>query len=167
MKLILFLSFCCVFQQQIFSQSTALVRSTTGASGASSVVVNDGNAYLIQQSIGQPSAIGTSDTGNYLLRQGFIQPDILAKIVDKNIPLNLHLNIYPNPFYQQITLTFLEEVTSEIYINVFDLLGRQVFKKDFKKSQQADVVLDELPSGEYILKTIANQKQFVAKIIKR
>lgn len=167
MKLILIFSFCCVFQQQILSQSKSLLRSTTGVSGSSRIVVNEGNTYVIQQSIGQPSVIGTIEDGNYIFRQGFIQPDVLAKIVDKNVPLNLQVKIYPNPFDKHISLFFVEEVKSDINIKVFDVLGRQIFKTVFQKRQQTDVILDKLPLGEYLIKIIANKKQFVAKIMKK
>lgn len=167
MKLLLLISFCCVFQQQVLSQSNPIIRSTTGASGASIQVEKENKTLLIQQSIGQPSAIGTYSNTNYVLRQGFIQPNILAKIKEKNVPLDLKLNIYPNPFDKQISLTFNESIRSKINITVFDVSGRLIVTKAYEPYQYLDVKLNNLPSGEYILKVIANQKQFITKILKK
>ncbi|MDO7174139.1 T9SS type A sorting domain-containing protein [Mariniflexile sp. AS56] len=166
-KLVLLVCFCCVCQQNVFSQSN-LVRSTTGASGASVDVVQGDHAYVVQQSIGQPSAIGTyTNTEGYNVRQGFIQPNILSKIIDKNTPITLQLHVYPNPFDVQITLGFQDDITSEIAITVFNMLGARVFSSNYKPSQKLDLNLNMLPSGEYILKAVANKKQFIEKIIKR
>ncbi|PKQ46919.1 T9SS type A sorting domain-containing protein [Confluentibacter flavum] len=166
MKLLLLVSFCCVFQQPIFSQSN-LVRSTTGASGASEEITNGGNTYVIQQSIGQPSVIGTTVNGDYIFRQGFIQPNVLSKIIEKNIPLNLQLTVYPNPFVEQISLVFKEDIEGDIHITVFNMLGAQMFSKSYRTNQQIDITLGWLSTGEYILKTVANSKQFISKIIKK
>lgn len=167
MRLFILVCFCCVFQQQVVSQSNLLVRSTTGASGASQAITNGGQTYIIQQSVGQPSVIGTIDRGNYIFRQGFIQPDVLAKIMDKNVPLNLQMRVYPNPFVERITLDFNEMVKDKVDVEIFNILGSQVFKGSYQPDQQIHVKLDKLSSGEYFFKAIANHKQFLTKIIKR
>ncbi|MGE5943859.1 MAG: T9SS type A sorting domain-containing protein [Flavobacteriales bacterium] len=166
MKLLLIVCFCCFYQQQVSSQSN-LVRSTTGASGVSKEITNGRNTYLIQQSVGQPSVIGTVGQGDYIFRQGFIQPDVLSKIMEKDIPLNLQLSVFPNPFVEQISLVFNENIQGDIQITVFNILGAQMYSKSYQSNQQVDMLLSWLSSGEYILKTIANKKQFISKIIKK
>lgn len=166
MKFLFLVCVCCVFQQNVLSQSH-LVRSTTGASGASEKVTHDGNTYTIQQSIGQPSVIGTVSQGDFIFRQGFIQPDVLSKIMEKDIPLNLQLRVFPNPFAEQISLVFNENIQGDIQITVFNILGAQMYSKIYQSNQQVDMLLGWLSSGEYILKTVANKKQFISKIIKK
>ncbi|WP_111309045.1 T9SS type A sorting domain-containing protein [Confluentibacter sediminis] len=166
MKQLLLVCFCCAFQQHVLSQSN-LVRSTTGASGSSEEIMHGGDTYIIQQSIGQSSVIGTTDNGTYIFRQGFIQPDVLSKIIDKNVPLNLQITIYPNPFQERISLVFNENVTDDIHVTVFNILGALVFSKSYQPNQQIDLGLNWLSSGEYIIKTIANKKQFISKILKK
>jgi hypothetical protein len=155
-----------MFQQQVLSQSPPLVRSTTSASGSSDTVVNGDNTYVIQQSVGQPSAIGTYNN-KYTVRQGFIQPDVMAIVKDVNVPVNLQISLYPNPFDEQISLVFNEEIKGEIKITVYNMLGAQMFAKGYEANQQIDVLLGWLSSGEYILKANANQKQFISKILKK
>ncbi len=166
MKLLLLVCFCCAFQQHVLSQSN-LVRSTTGASGSSEEITHGGDTYIIQQSFGQSSVIGTTENGTYIFRQGFIQPDVLSKIIEKDIPLNLQISVYPNPFQEQISLVFNENITDEINITVFNILGARVFSKSYQPNHQIDIRLDWLSSGEYIIKTIANKKQFISKILKK
>jgi len=144
-----------------------LVRSTTGVSGASIKLNHKNKTYIVQQSIGQSSVIGVHSDGSYILRQGFIQPDIISKIKDENIPLNLQLDIYPNPFEKQISLSFKEDIKNHVNVTVYDILGRQVFANSYPAGQLINVVLDRLSSGEYILKASTNRKQFITKILKK
>lgn len=167
MKPFLLICFCCIFMQQVFCQSDPIIRSTTGASGASIQVEEGGETYLIQQTVGQPSVIGTYNDNQYVLRQGFIQPNVLAKIKDVDVPLDLQLSVYPNPFDKQISLAFKEEVNSKVDITVFDTSGRLIVTQSYPSNQHINVKLEKLPSGGYILKVLANKKQFITKIIKK
>ena len=81
--------------------------------------------------------------------------------------MDLQINLYPNPFEKQISLAFNEEIKGDVKIVVFSILGSRVFYKNYKPNQKIDLRLDWLESGEYILKTVANQKQFISKIIKK
>ncbi|PHS06686.1 MAG: hypothetical protein COA88_10120 [Kordia sp.] len=162
------LCICCVFQQHIHAQTNSsqnLVRSTTGISGSTVEVTSTNKTYVIQQSIGQASTIGAFNN-NYTLRQGFIQPNILAKIIDEKLPLNLQVKVYPNPFVEYITLSFKNEIKGDIKVALYDLLGRIIVTKSFLSNQLITVKLNKLPSAEYILKVHANRKQFITKIIK-
>lgn len=166
MKQLILFCFCCAFQQTILSQSN-LVRSTTSASGSSETITSSGNTYIIQQSIGQSSVIGTKFNGNYIFRQGFIQPDVWSKIIDIDVPLNLEMQLYPNPFEEQISLTFNEEVNNGISIVIYNTLGAMLYDRNYPAGQQIDVNLNWLPSGAYIIRVIANKKQFITKILKK
>ncbi|MFM2369766.1 MAG: hypothetical protein RL619_2079 [Bacteroidota bacterium] len=161
--------FLCFFLMQIHAQNTSgslLLRSTIGVSGSLKNINIQNKDYIIQQSVGQGSVIGTFMNDNLILRQGFIQPDVLAKIADKTIPLNLEAVIYPNPFSENILLMFNEEVTSIISVEIYDIIGKLIFSKDYSPSQSIDVSLGNLPVSNYIIKAKANNKQFVKKIIK-
>lgn len=164
--LTLFLSF---FLAQMHAQKTSgkqLVRSTMGVSGSSETIKIKNKTYVVQQSIGQSSAIGTFVSGGLVLRQGFIQPNATAKIVSKTPPTNLQAIVYPNPFFESISLSFNEEITSKISVEVFDTNGRTIYAEDFKPSQKLDIGLGQFPESNYILMVKANDKQFVKKIIK-
>jgi len=156
--------------QQVSAQNTSsqqLVRSTTGVSGASSTVSINNKNYIIQQSIGQTSVIGTFETNDYTLRQGFIQPNILAKIMDKDIPLNLNAIVYPNPFTENISLSFDEDIRGEVTVSLYDMLGRMLFMNKYEANNNINITMKDLSAAHYILKVSANNRQFIKKIIKR
>lgn len=163
----LFLVLVSQLSQAQNSTSDYLVRATTGTSGSSENVTANNNQYVVQQSIGQASVIGTFYSSDYTVRQGFIQPDVLAKIIDLGIPLNLEAIVYPNPFVESITISFTEEINGKVEVAVFDLLGRQVFSKSYVANQELNVQFSDLPVTGYILKVTANNKQFIKNILKK
>lgn len=170
LKQLLSLLIAFLFVQQVNSQNNSseqLVRSTTGVSGSSEIIVAKNKTYVVQQSIGQASAIGTFNNVDYILRQGFIQPNVLAKIIDDKIPLNLEAIIYPNPFVENISISFTEKVSDKIEVFVFDVLGRMVFSKSYNAEQNLTIHFDNLSVADYIIKVVANNKQFVKNIIKK
>ena len=155
------------FSQAQKTSSTDLVRSTTGVAGSSETIALNNEHYVVQQSIGQASAIGTFSDENYTLRQGFIQPNVLAKIRNVAIPLNLEAVIYPNPFVESVAISFSEQITDKVEVAVFDVLGRLVFSKSYLADQKVNVQFNNLSVADYILKVTANNKQFIKKILKR
>ena len=159
--------FLIQFSQAQNNSSEQLVRSSTGVSGSSEIITNNNKTYVVQQSIGQASAIGTFYDSDYILRQGFIQPNVLAKIRDVAIPLSLDAIIYPNPFVESVTISFSEQITDKVEVAVFDVLGRLVFSKSYLANQKVNVQFNNLSVANYILKVTANNKQFIKKIIKK
>ena len=155
------------FSQAQNTTSDYLVRATTGVSGSSENISANNKQYVVQQSIGQASVIGTFSDENYTLRQGFIQPNVLAKIIDVAIPLSLNAIIYPNPFTESITLSFSEQITHKVEVAVFDVLGRQVFSKSYAADQSINIQFNNLSVADYIIKVTANNKQFIKKILKK
>jgi len=167
---ILFLLLCSFIFHQLSAQNNSseqLVRATTGVAGSSEIISTNNKTYVVQQSIGQASAIGTFNNVDYILRQGFIQPNVLAKIIDKDVPLNLEAIIYPNPFVESISISFTEKVTDKIEVVVFDVLGRTVFSKSYNAEQNLTIQFNNLSVADYIIKVVANNKQFVKNIIKK
>jgi len=169
-KLLLLSAFFLMFIQFTESQNASskyLVRATTGIAGASENIAINNKQYIVQQSIGQASAIGTFNDSDYIARQGFIQPNVLAKIIDLAIPLSLEATIYPNPFVESVTVSFTEQITDKVEVAVFDILGRLVFSKSYIADQRVNVQFNNLSGADYILKVTANNKQFIKKIIKK
>lgn len=169
-KLLLLSALFLAFIQFTEAQNTSgnyLVRATTGVAGSSENVELNNKQYVVQQSIGQASAIGTFYDSNFIARQGFIQPNVLAKIIDIAIPLNLEAIIYPNPFVESVTISFSEQITDKVEVAVFDVLGRLVFSKSYLADQKVNVQFNNLSVADYILKVTANNKQFIKKILKK
>jgi hypothetical protein len=111
--------------------------------------------------------IGTFNNVDYILRQGFIQPNVLSAIIDERISLDLKAIIYPNPFVESISISFSEKVSDKIEVFVFDVVGRLVFSKSYNAEQNLTIPLSNLSVADYIIKVLANNKQFVKNIIKK
>lgn len=156
------------------NSSEFLVRATTGLAGSSVTISSGSQVYLVQQSIGQASVIGTFYGSAYSVRQGFIQPLDILSLTPKppkffpKVPLVLKLSvaIYPNPFTENITLLFSEKVFGTVEVLVFDMAGRMVFTKDYKADEKVKVEFTNISTATYIMRITANNKQFVKKIIK-
>jgi len=147
-------------------ESPHLIRATLGAAGSSQSITINNKPYVVQQSIGQLSAIGTFNKAGYTLRQGFIQPNVLAKIVDTKMPIDLEVTFYPNPFVKDVSIAFTQEVKGNIQVVIFDMLGKLVFSKNVPAVQVLKMQFDNLSLGGYILKITANKKQLIKNIIK-
>lgn len=166
-KIVTLLLFCSISLAKAQNISSPyILRTTLGISGASENITINNNSYSVQQSTGQAGVIGTFKNNGYTLRQGFIQPNIWAKIVDKNLPISLTATFYPNPFSEIVTLNFSEKITSNIDISVYDLLGKLVLSKKYQAKQNLNMQFGSLSLGGFILKVTANNKQFIKNIIK-
>ncbi|MEE9361018.1 MAG: T9SS type A sorting domain-containing protein [Cellulophaga sp.] len=169
MKQFLMTYICIAFCYAINGQTSSnkiLARSTVGVSGTSEKLTVGGKTYVIQQSIGQSSITGTHKTNKHALRQGFIQPSVWNKIITKNVPLNLEVTLYPNPFTNFISLVFNEKISGNVTVALFDLTGRKVFTEVLVANQELHIKTNHLPSASYILRVAANRKQFANHIIK-
>jgi hypothetical protein len=167
----LFYIFLILFYVSQFTEaqgvkSIYLARSTTGLSGSSENIIVNSKTYTVQQSMGQVSAIGTFHNASYTIRQGFIQPSVLAKITDIYKPLDLKVIFYPNPFEESASLVFSEIFFGNVEITVYNLLGSLVFSKTYKANQKLKLDFKNLSLSSYILKVTANNKQFIKNIIK-
>ncbi|MBI9042681.1 T9SS type A sorting domain-containing protein [Lutibacter sp.] len=157
---------CFQFANAQYSSSNYLVRSTTGVAGSSEAIIVNNQHYVIQQSIGQGSVIGKFQSNGVIVRQGFIQPPtISSKIIPEET--NLNAMIYPNPVNNELNVSFNELVKGPITIQIFDMLGRNVFTKKSSATQNMSINLGFLASAQYIFLMNTEQKQFKANIIKR
>ena len=157
-------------RQQVQAQKPVnleLIRTTTGISGSSEEVRINNKNYVIQHSIGQASVTGTFSDQNYVLRQGFIQPNILAKIIDNNnVSLALEAIVYPNPFIDNVTIQFNEFISDTINVELYDILGGKVISEKYVANKEIILNLSVLVRSEYILKVKAKNKLFVTKLLK-
>ena len=146
--------------------SPYLVRQTISSAGTSTEITVSGIEYLIQESIGQSSPIGSLQLSENNVIQGFIQPSVLSKILTPIIPLGLMVNVFPNPFIDIITIQFDQLPSSEVRISVFDILGSEISQRSFTSQMQLSIELFGLTSGYYFLKIESNNSQHIEKILK-
>lgn len=169
-----FLAFCfCFGHSQISSteseteMSYSIIRSNLGISGSSNTITTNNGRYIVSQSIGQSSVIGTYINEGYTIRQGYQQPAISIDIIPLPSDNKLNAAIYPNPFQQIVTISFSELMTDDVSIIVFDINGRLILSQKHPPSQLIKLAFDDISSGTYLIKVSSNGKQFNAQLIKR
>ncbi|WP_181364062.1 T9SS type A sorting domain-containing protein [Algibacter marinivivus] len=152
-------------QSKTKGKAYKIIRSNVGVGGSSKTFQTSKGTYVISQSIGQSSVIGTYTSNGYYLRQGFQQPHKRIKVI-KSTYSSLRAKVYPNPFDYNIQISFKENVSEDINIDVYDISGKLVFSKSFLPSRKIQMNLENLSSGAYTLKAISNGKLFNSKLIK-
>jgi hypothetical protein len=163
MKLQIFMiAFACFSSS--FSQN--LQRSSLGSSGNSSEIIVNNKTYYISESVGQNSVIGTFNTANYTIRQGFQQPEFRLKIIP-SANNSLNALVFPNPVNTQVNISLSEKLDASIEVIVYDFLGKKIIQKTQSSVQTFTVDMSFLASGMYLLKLKSNQKEFIATLIKK
>ncbi|GAA3589318.1 T9SS type A sorting domain-containing protein [Flavivirga amylovorans] len=153
-------------QQKADSNSYKIIRSNLGAGGTSKTMFTSKGSYVVSQSIGQSSVIGTYSNNGYYLRQGYQQPSSSIKVVKKSSTNNLSAVVHPNPFGQSVLISFTESMTKTISVLVYDISGKLIYSRAFPPSKDLDLDLSHISNGSYLLKAISNGKLFNAKLIK-
>lgn len=171
MKVYLLILFTCCFVYSMKAQKASdlgykLLWSSMGIAGSSNVISAPNGNYKVSQSIGQASVIGTSSNEDYYLRQGYQQPSSKIKIIKEYRTNSLEAIIYPNPFEKTISVSFSEEIESELSFLIFDVSGKIIFSQKYEASQNIELNLEDISQGLYLFKVFSKEKTFTAKLIK-
>ena len=121
----------------------------------------------MQQSIGQNSAIGLKQTSEHIVRQGFIQPAQLKRMLAASNTSNLLVSVYPNPTTDQITIAFRELVTGMVNLSVYDQMGKLVMEVNKEGQAELSYSLANLSVGNYFVKVNTSTKEYVTQISKQ
>lgn len=159
---VLFFILCFCFIPKTYSQE--VMRSTLSNMGSSSNFTDKEN-YIVQQSVGQLSVTGTFQSENYNILQGFIRPSFLSAEIIKE-DTNVNALIFPNPFQNQVSISFSTVMDEPLNIFIYDMLGRVVYSEQQEASQKIHIVLNNLANASYIINIISGEKHFKATIIK-
>jgi len=146
--------------------SPYLLRSTLGISGASNSISVKNETFIVSQSVGQASVIGTYTKKDYTIRQGFQQPLNSSILIGQHSNKVLNATVYPNPFQHSVNIAINEKVSSEIYVQLFDIKGSKVYNKEYPESQLVIIPLTELDNGIYILKVTSKDKILIVNLVK-
>jgi hypothetical protein len=78
---------------------------------------------------------------------------------------NLKINIYPNPFTNEITIEY--PGTEPFTIEILNSVGQKVFENNVPTQNRFQVNLSAFPAGMYFVKVTSGKKVMVQKIIRR
>ena len=144
--------------------SPHLLRSTISVSGQTTETINKN---LAQQSVGQASPLGLQQTSNHTVRQGFIQPAQLKRMLLESHSSDLSVNIYPNPTTDKITLAFKDLITGKVNLSIYDQMGKLVMEEVRESEVELTYSLINLVVGNYFVKVSASNKEYVTQIAKQ
>ena len=148
-----------------FAQSSPnLLRSTISNSGSST---QTNNKYIVQQSVGQISPIGLKETNEHTVRQGFIQPAQLKRMLAASNAADLLVSVYPNPTTDKITLAFNELITGKVLLSIYDQMGKLVMEENKEGQAELSFSLANLSAGNYFVKVNTSTKEYVTQISKQ
>lgn len=148
-----------------FSQSSPnLLRSTILNSGSST---QTNNKYIVQQSVGQISPIGLKKTNKHTVRQGFIQPAHLKRMLAASNAADLLVSVYPNPTADKITLAFKELINGKVILSIYDQMGKLVMEENKEGQAELSYSLANLSAGNYFVKVNTSYKEYVTQISKQ
>ncbi|WP_158499568.1 T9SS type A sorting domain-containing protein [Lutibacter profundi] len=159
------LYFLLIFLINITIHAQKIQRSTFSSSGNSIQVTVLNKEYYVSQSIGQKSIIGSLKNSNYTIRQGFQQYLLIAGKPNQTV-LKFSASVYPNPVDKSIKIVLNEELTTNLVITIYDILGRLQYQNAKKHPSKFDLDLSFLSTGTYFMTLIANGKNQQYKLIK-
>ena len=149
------------------------VESSTFASGGATTVIN-GKYY--SHVIGQSSVVaGTAIKSGVTMLQGFKQPNLLARTIQKS-GLKIQVaeenpmtyTVFPNPFSDKIKIQFSEISKSPTFIAIYNISGQSIWEKMYpEKIDEINLTdFDNVRLGKYVLHIVYKGKPFVASIVK-
>jgi len=113
--------------------------------------------FIVTSSIGEP-AVMTLGNSNFIITQGFLQPEILPC-------KDLTLSYYPNPAKAEITIEAYGCEVQVQHMELFDPWGRHI--TGIKPSKDNKVQLGDISPGVYFLKILlTNSESKTVKIVK-
>jgi hypothetical protein len=140
---------CIILSSDLFSQE--IVRSTIGAFGAS---MTD-NSIVIQQTIGQPSAVSFSSTQDGgALRQGFHQPYYQLN-TERN---SFAIKVFPNP--NKGNFSFQTDLSGDDFFEyrLIDPNGKSIINNMSWGNKIINIKINNPTSGMYYLQIFNKTK---------
>lgn len=162
----------------LFFASTLGLR---GQGASSSTISAAGSTGLVQGKyyshvIGQASVVvGTSVQNGVAVRQGFKQPNLLARSIQKS-GLKIQIaeenpiryQVFPNPFVDQLTIKFSGPSSSPTFVAMYSITGQAVWESTYPEKISEINLLDfkQVKTGKYLLHVLYKGKPYVETVIK-
>ena len=112
-------TFVFLFSSDVLGQLHHQMLSAQGGVNATQ------SGIIVSQTIGQISMIGNYSNRNLTVGQGFQQP-IVGRLHIKGLNKEISLTIFPNPFENQITISY--NAQELVNVTIFDMAGKLIYK---------------------------------------
>lgn len=138
-------------------------RQTFSAVGTS---VQLSNQLIISQSIGQMSVNGMSAQQSVVVQQGY-QQSMVSAIFPITTFSPVAIKNFPNPFVNEINVSFSQAIKDPVTIVVSDLFGKVLYQNTFSNPQNGvGFKVANLAPNAYILTITGTNLNYSNKIIK-
>ncbi len=146
--------------------------SYTSAQSLSPTVVSTSGAFysngngMLSTTIGEMTMVETFAAGSAILNQGFQQAFDFSTGIN-NPTVRSGLSIYPNPTSGNVSVQIPSSFTGEVYANIYDAMGKLVFRKTEKLTGQTNTIvlsLEDLTDGMYFFEVKTNSENYTTKI---
>ena len=124
-------------------------------------------AYKVQQSIGHLGIIGTSQSSNNRVFQGFLLLPLRPAQTQPNPKVSSELGwtVYPVPFDTYVDIKFSAPVSGEMTVRIINTAGQLMLDIRQLAKQEQRVYLDHLSEGKYILVLEVMGKEFRKQLL--
>lgn len=95
--------------------------------------------YTLSTTVGEMTMVATFETGNYILTQGFQQPDEKMVGVFEYEPGIFDLSVYPNPVYDRLILEFETSFQDNYMVILYNELGQLITMRDLPANLEPGV----------------------------
>ena len=87
----------------------------------------------------------------------------ILNTIDNNL---FGFNFYPNPVNNKIYFTNVKDLSSILYIKIYDNLGKKLISKELNPSKKMEIDLRRLKQGFYYIQVTNKNKKILLKFIK-
>jgi hypothetical protein len=91
---------------------------------------------------------------------------IVTEINDNNIPSNSIFSVFPNPFNNNISCNFLNNVDKNAFIEATNIIGKVLFRVPLNQSNKLEISFENYLEGIYFLKFYSDKGTSTQKIMK-
>jgi hypothetical protein len=123
------------------------------------------SGVLVAQTIGQTSVIGNYSNNNLNVGQGFQQSKV-GRLYIKGLNKEISLTIFPNPFENQITISY--NAQELVIVTIFDMTGKLIYKNNLSFiSENNTIDVSFFSTGVYLVRLQSKLNTSYTKIVKR
>jgi hypothetical protein len=119
-------------------------------SGTSGITSKSLSGITVLQCIGQGSVIGNRGNTKTTLRQGFLQPSIIAR-VSSRANASVAFKAFPNPFEREVQVIFEDGMKKNVVFSLFSASGERVYLERMEVRNTAVLRFPDMAGGFYIL----------------
>ena len=137
--------------------------SASGQSIAPAVYASSGTVYSsanaqISWTAGE-ALVSSRNAGNSALTEGFQQPTLTVVAIGEALP-ELHLEVFPNPTQEHLTLQFPEASKGAYTAELYNVAGQRLQEKAIPTgANQASIDLTQVADGHYYLRVTNHTRQ--------